>query len=322
MNRRRRAFTLIELLVVIAIIAILIGLLVPAVQKVRDAAARMQCANNLHNIALAAHNYQSSVQRFPSGCNVPAGVSGGLSASQAAHFGLAPNQNEFSSWVEGLMPYIEQDNLQKTLNLSKNQYTNLVDSSGNKTPAAPGAQPIKTLVCPSDALPLVPVVQGFSGYYFGIISYGGIAGTTSTFWSSTTLDGIFYVNSSTRISDIRDGTSNTLFFGERFHFDPNWKAAAGGGLDITTYGGWVWTNGFAGEDLTLGTEVPINWMIPPGGTGFAVTDPRLNAIGSGHTGGANVALADGSVRFLTNGIDPTLLVALGTRAGLEPVSPP
>jgi prepilin-type processing-associated H-X9-DG protein len=119
-----------------------------------------------------------------------------------------------------------------------------------------------------------------------------------------------------------DGTSNTLFFAERYHRDRNWAYASGGGLDITTYGGWAWTNVYTGEDVTLGTQVPINWLIPAGQTGNAVTDLRLNAIGSGHTGGANVCFADGSVHFLSDATALQVLYALGTCAGGEPVNLP
>jgi prepilin-type N-terminal cleavage/methylation domain-containing protein/prepilin-type processing-associated H-X9-DG protein len=319
---RRPGFTLIELLVVIAIIAVLIGLLLPAVQKVRGAAARMQCSNNLKQIALAAHNHHDVYQRFPAGINIPAStqysppsLGGTLNATNTARFGTAPIPNQFVSWPEALMPYIEQDNLYKALDLSRVQYANV-----NTTTAPPGAQPIKTYVCPADVLPNPAVVQGFNNNYFGMISYGACAGTISTFYTSATLDGVFYINSKTRFADILDGTSNTFFFAERSHFDPNWAAASGGGAALNTYGGWAWTNVNAMEDLTLGTEVPVNWLIPNGGTGFAVTDPRLNAIGSQHTGGANIAFADGSVHFLSNSTPLNVLQALSTRAGGEVVN--
>ena len=316
---RRKGFTLIELLVVIAIIAILIGLLVPAVQKVREAAARMQCSNNLRQIALAAFNHESNLKRFPAGINIPSAsqytppsLGGTLNATNTTKFGLAPIATQFVSWPEALMPYMEQDNLYKALDLSRVQYANI-----NTTANAAGAQPVKTLVCPSDALPNPAVVQGFNNNYFGMMSYGGVAGTISTFYTAATLDGMFYINSKTRIADVTDGTSGTLFFAERSHFDRNWPASAG--LPLNTYGGWVWTNLIGMEDLTLGTEVPINWTIPPGGSGFAVTDPRLNAIGSQHTNGANVAFADGSVHFLSNSMALNVLQALGTRGNGEVV---
>jgi prepilin-type N-terminal cleavage/methylation domain-containing protein/prepilin-type processing-associated H-X9-DG protein len=319
---RRKGFTLIELLVVIAIIAILIGLLVPAVQKVRSAAARLSCSNNLKQVGLAAFNYESSYGTFPSGINVPQRTqyvaSGALTGSTATKFGPAPTPTQFISWPEALFPFLEQQNLYNTLNLTGSQYGNI----GTNTSFA-GAQPVKTLVCPADALPTPAVMLGYSNYYYGMVSYGGVAGTVSTYYSSATLDGCFYVNSSTKISDISDGTSNTMFFAERFHRDPNWTVAAAttGTADITTFGGWVWTNPTAMEDLTLGTQVPINWMIPAGLTGYAATDTRLNAIGSGHTGGANVCFADGSVHFLTSSTSLAVLEAAGTRAGGEVYTP-
>jgi prepilin-type N-terminal cleavage/methylation domain-containing protein/prepilin-type processing-associated H-X9-DG protein len=315
---KRKGFTLIELLVVIAIIAILIGLLLPAVQKVRESAFRSQCQNNLKQIVLAALNYESTARRFPAGINIPTsaqdpGVSGTLTGSAAAKFGPAPISNEFISWPEALFPFLEQQNLYHALNLSQSQYANLGGA------LAPGATSVKTLLCPSDKLPVPAVVTGYKGYSFGMMSYGAIAGTVSTYYTNATLDGCFFVNSDMHVADIPDGVSNTMFFSERHHFDRNWTAASAGttNLDIITYGAWVWTNPTGMEDLMLGTSVPINWMIPNGCVGYGCTDPRLNAIGSAHTNGANVAFGDGAVHYLPNSVPLTILQAAGTRSGQE-----
>jgi prepilin-type N-terminal cleavage/methylation domain-containing protein/prepilin-type processing-associated H-X9-DG protein len=322
---KRQGFTLIELLVVIAIISILIGLLLPAVQKVRDAAARMSCSNNLKQIALAAFNYESANQCFPAGINIPTQAqlpnfrgSGPLYGQSVTMFGSAPNPTMFISWPEALFPFLEQGNLYNQLDLLLPWYGNV----SNPPFPSPGSSPVKILVCPADQLPTPPVVQGYDGFYFGMCSYGGVAGTVSTYWQNATIDGVFYINSNTRFASITDGTSNTLFFAERYHWDPNWTNASGGGLGLNTYGGWEWTDIDSTEDMLLGTEVPINWLIPAGQTGYSVTDPRLNAIGSGHTGGANACYADGSVHFLPNSTSLQVLNALGTRAGGEVVTAP
>src|SRR5207253_1408600 len=173
MSRRpfflRPGFTLIELLVVIAIISVLIGLLLPAVQKVREAANRMSCTNNLKQISLAAHNFHDSYARFPSGINVPVGTANGMLFPTnifytSGTFKDPPVPGQFIGLFEALLPYIEQDNLQKNLNLNANQYANCLG------PTSIGAQVIKILICPTDNIlnPVTTFTTGGNTYYFGM----------------------------------------------------------------------------------------------------------------------------------------------------------
>jgi prepilin-type N-terminal cleavage/methylation domain-containing protein/prepilin-type processing-associated H-X9-DG protein len=318
---KRRAFTLIELLVVIAIIAILIGLLVPAVQKVREAAARTQCSNNLHQLAIAAHNHHDTFLRLPSGVNLPVSTqSGALFPTNIMYTSgkltQPPVQGMFISWCEALLPFIEQDNLYKSLDLTKREFANC------NGPNSPGATVVKTFICPSDLLPggnVTTFVSGGVTFYFGMNSYGANGGTYPWFldYPAYSTDGVFWINSSVRMTDITDGTSNTFFFGERFHKDPNWAG-------ISTLGGWAWSNYQSPQDHIFGTRVPVNYMVPPGASGFAVTDLRVSAFGSGHTQGANFSMADGSVRFFANSSTSSLptLQALSTRGGGEVINLP
>jgi len=312
--------------VVIAIIAILIGLLLPAVQKVREAAARSQCSNNLHQLALAAHNFHGAYQRFPAGVNLPISTqSGAVFPTNALYTsGKIPNPPEpgrFISWAEALLPYIEQDNLQKNLNLTQREYANC------NGPNSTGAQVVKILICPSDKLTaqVTTYTTGGVTYYFGMNSYMANGGTKSWYLDNTYRpDGMLFINSSVRMEDVKDGTSNTFLFGERYHDDPVWNT---GGTNITNLGGWAWANYNAPEDYIGSTPVPVNYLLPLGtqlGYPNYPEDLRTCAFGSGHSGGANFAMADGSVRFLslTSTADLPLLQALSTRQGGEPVSVP
>jgi prepilin-type N-terminal cleavage/methylation domain-containing protein len=298
---KRRGFTLIELLVVIAIIAVLIGLLVPAVQKVREAAARAKCQNNLHQLALASHNFHDARGRFPAGVNLN-----------------SPDPGYFSLFV-ALMPYFEEDVAQIRYDLFKSSK----NTAGG--PNALSATVIKILICPSDPLP--SEVYDYFGSYYAQISYGGNAGQRSYFFTDQTKDGIFYTNSSVRITDIKDGTSDTLLFGERRHQDVNFDLYYTSS-PIENWGGWAWANPFAMADVTLSAAVPLNYQTPPydptikrnTAPWYKLVDDRLCAFGSGHILGANFAFSDGSVHFLQNSIPLITLQALSTRNGDEVVS--
>jgi prepilin-type N-terminal cleavage/methylation domain-containing protein/prepilin-type processing-associated H-X9-DG protein len=321
---RRSAFTLIELLVVIAIIAVLVGLLLPAVQKVREAAARMSCTNNLKQIALAAHNYHSTFSVLPPGVNLP-----GFNPPPA-NVPPAPVLGKTFSFLEAILPEIEGGNIYNKLNFQapNNSSTNgKWDSQYNvgncDVAGAPGSTIIKTFLCPSDPgiTQTTFTANGGTIYTFGANSYGGCAGTVAFFTNSMTCDGIFFINSKVKLTDITDGTSNTIMLGERMRLDPTYNTVSG--KDFQNNSGWAWANSNAGFDYLFGTEVPINWVIPLGTTsdpGLVFEDERFNAFGSFHTSGANFAFADGSVKFLADSTPLTILQQLGTRAGGEVIN--
>jgi prepilin-type processing-associated H-X9-DG protein len=231
--------------------------------------------------------------------------------------GTPPNPTQFASWCELILPYIEQDNLQKSLNLTQNQYANCNGATST------GAGVVKIFLCSSDILPsnTSTYTSGGTTYTFGMNSYGANGGVKTWYMDNTLqLNGHFYINSKVKLTDVKDGLSNTLFFGERYHYDPVYT-------NISTLGGWAWANYNAQQDYILCTWKPINFQLPPGtvtGPPNYPEDDRVGAFGSGHTGGANFAFGDGSVRFLTliNTTDLPLLQSLSTRDGGEPVSPP
>ena len=306
MTQFRRGFTLIELLVVIAIIAILIGLLLPAVQKVRQAAARTQCTNNLKQIGLATHSYHDIVGRFPTA-----------------------NTATYGSGFTLMLPYIEQETLGRLYDPSLPP-GDTTDAQGDGMTNDQIRQTfIKVFRCPSMQRPPSNPQPGFSSYkfcigtamnsFFGPGSGGNpdpdnglivrlLSGGTGV---ATNQQGVNLVT-------VTDGTSNTILAGET-NFQVagyNWSSGPFIGQYRGGLGEWVW--GYAGYSFG-GTGVMFNREKD---TAAGSVTARLSAFRSDHPQGANFLFGDGAVRFLNDSMDPAAYIPLGSRNGGEPVGTP
>ncbi len=342
-RRPRAAFTLIELLVVIAIIAILIGLLLPAVQKVREAAARLKCSNNLKQIALAAHNYHDANGAFPHG----------------RKFDIWDTY----TWSVPILPYMEQDNI-FTGYVTFNDQIYSTSNPGSKTPAgniaiqrASRHAPIASFNCPSDGGPFGNEL-GSDTWGFQRASYRAVAGSGDMYGnvpSGQSLPpapapnpfavGIFGVTREdpvvgratkarqAKIVAITDGASNTVSFSEGIQpqttgwggpVGNSWLGNMGGGLMTTTL-----TPNSTAADQIVGPcprdngdqtyKAPCNRIANNDGNGRSA-DGAHAAARSFHTGGVNAGMGDGSIRFFRNSIDVVVWRALGTMSNGEVVS--
>ena len=333
-RRPRAGFTLIELLVVIAIIAVLIALLLPAVQAAREAARRAQCTNNLKQLALAAHNYESTLSVFPMG-------------NQGFNFpscGAAwPNDAPIHSAFAFMLPYIESATTYNSYNFSR-VFVSISNITAEQTQ-------VNAFNCPSD-LPFTQEPAGFVPYVQN--SYATNRGRNENIlfnWGNTAPpdptapyyrncngdpgDGMFGWQCAFRVSNVTDGLSNTFLFGEvsRFVDEPP-SIFSLGNITIEfqddyssnaahpTSGAFVVPRLNAPPDrtgsvytacfITSGTFFPPDWIKVP-----ACLDLGQYGFRSLHPGGANFAMADGSVKFIKTSIDVSTYRALGTRAGGE-----
>jgi prepilin-type N-terminal cleavage/methylation domain-containing protein len=268
-KRNRAAFTLIELLVVIAIISVLIALLLPAVQSAREAARRCQCINNMMQLGIAIKNYEAAHEVLPPGTIDP--TSPIVNQPKGYHV----------SWMIQLLPFVEQRSIFTNWNFATSVY-----SPQNSTASG---MSVNSFVCPSD-----PNVRPAGG---GMSNYVGCHHDVEA-PIAVNNNGVFFLNSKVRFEDIEDGTSNTIFLGEK--------------RKSSTDLGWA-----SGTRSTLrNTGTPINGTLIPAPTN---KDP-VGGFSSFHAGGADCGFGDGSVRFLRSSISPNVLRLLGNRADGEMVS--
>jgi prepilin-type N-terminal cleavage/methylation domain-containing protein/prepilin-type processing-associated H-X9-DG protein len=303
--KRRQAFTLIELLVVIAIIAVLLGMLLAAVQKAREAANRVKCQNSLHQIAIGLHVYHDALDHFPPG-------------SDDGPYGSDLLIRDRGGWHEHLLPYLEQD----TVSNSLQQWI----SGGGGTAVYYNwnarFEPIPVLFCPSD--PNSPKMHSVPWDDQGLHSnYVACAGSTPfnppTGPPSDELDGIFYWKSQTRLSDIPDGTSNTLMVGEILVSpDVSGHDTRGRIYNPARQASNLFSTLHTPNDLNSPDHVHYCQSIKYAPCVSSWADLVLTAR-SHHNNGVNVAFADGSVRFISDNVNAATYQALGTRAGGEPL---
>lgn len=322
LRKARQGFTLVELLVVIAIIGVMVGLLLPAVQSAREAARRMSCSNNLKQIGLAMHNYESTFKMLPSALQGADRRKGQPSGEDDDGFG----------WLVALLPFVEQQGLYDFMRPNghygvlgnqaiRSQFYPLVPPGGTPAGVMPGGDTkVSTYRCPSSALPdVVPPTWQIPGS--AVLNAGSIPPSTPMAIGHALTDykgaggscrgdwGVLHKlweATPTRFMEITDGLTNTIMVGESSYVSSNVSSANRATQAPTSINDWpTWIGSFgSGQDETIRingrTNSPINAKVSPSRMYLATNDD--NAF-SYHSGGAQFLFCDGSVHFLTESID-------------------
>jgi prepilin-type N-terminal cleavage/methylation domain-containing protein len=308
-RRDVRGFTLVELLVVIAIIGILVGLLLPAVQAARESARRTTCSNKLRTIAIALHNFESANRKFPDGCtikvsNPPCLLNSGVS-----------NSDINAPWTVMILPFMEATDRYKTYDLKSQFGTRKGGTPGGGSNATAQFKPNADFQCPTD---LNSTTSTYNTNYHACMGGGTAGECTQTNSRHFFRNGIFYVNSGTKLKDVTDGTSKVFLVGETRY------ARHQSGLESNSLS---WDSGITPGSTT---SEPTGLAGAMNGINSSTLDPAVSPItnsvwygtftstfGSKHQGGCHFAMADAAMRFVSENIDIDVYRLLGQRASGE-----
>ena len=323
----RRGFTLVELLVVIAIISVLAALLLPAVQQARESARKIECLNNLKQIGVAMHNYHESYGAFPIG------------ALHSTTPGLAYTEDRGASFFLALLPYMEENNLYKGLDMGAAGGAGNMENTANPNGAILDAKLVPAYICPSSTMSTRTSPQPMAPEGVLMPNYVGISGAALLGGRSNPLaeptyngimasSGVFVPNRKVSLRDITDGSSNTMAVAEQSAFS---RTTNGREVDLrssNSYGGWVGSTGsgtpgdgtwfctnYQSWNITT-VRYPINFKdatCMTGASGLDPVDGSNRPIQSAHHLGSNVLLADGAVRFVSETVDFNTLTNLSNR---------